>query len=151
MNTRKILVGLLIGLSLAATYTAPLVAQTFHSVGVRVAFSWGEVPIMLGAEVSMELGDSLASVSLFLSPGGRTLLLASYDLPILSEGQAFIRATTGFFYYGRNQMLPTPVIGTGLAFRPVLMDPIGATFAGAFIYPIAFPMPLMSMSLGWLF
>jgi len=149
MNTREV-AGLLLALLLIAAIAPHVTAQVVHSVGFRVAFSWGDVPLMLGAIASMEFGSSLASVSLFLSPGGKTLLLASIDLPLEVDGELYLRATTGFFYYDRANLLPTPVLGSGLALETSVLDPVSLSLAGEFIYPIAFPMPLLSLSFGWL-
>lgn len=128
----------------------PSSAQGLRSIGVRVALSWSDTPIWLGIEASTDLSWSILSAALFITPDGKTLFTSHFDIPIQQEAAAFLRLTTGFYYFEPRQPFPYPLVGIGLSYLMVTAPPIYVGFAGEFIYPLAFPMPMFSISGGWL-
>ncbi|MFC2105113.1 hypothetical protein ACFLRV_00435 [Candidatus Bipolaricaulota bacterium] len=125
-------------------------SQGFRSVGLRVALSWSETPIWLGIEASTELAQSNLSAALFITPDGKTLFTSHLDIAVEEDASAFVRITGGFYYFGPDQPFPYPLAGIGLAYLPISQSPVYVGFAGEFIYPLAFPLPMFSISGGWL-
>ena len=121
-----------------------------RSVGLRVILPFGGLPVLLGLEVTTELSFGLASATLFLSPNGQTLVTGSVDIAMGESEEAFVRLTTGFFYFERNKILPSPLVGGGLAYKQGGLHPLDIGIAGEFLYPLAFPFPMFSLSGGWM-
>jgi hypothetical protein len=103
----------------------------------------------LGIEASTDLSWSVLSGAFFVTPNGKTLLTGSLDVPMQPDRIAFVRLTGGFYYFDNRQMLPYPLAGIGLSYLPVAQSPVYFGFAGEFIYPLAFPLPMFSISGGW--
>ncbi|MCK5245900.1 hypothetical protein KAJ02_09140 [Candidatus Bipolaricaulota bacterium] len=125
-------------------------SQGFRSIGIRLSLSWGETPIWLGIEASTDLSWTILSAALFITPDGKTLFTSHFDIPLREEAAAFLRITAGFYYFEPRQPFPYPLAGVGLSYLPVLASPIYIGFAGEFVYPLAFPLPMFSISGGWL-
>ncbi|MBU1048754.1 hypothetical protein KKG90_01900 [Candidatus Bipolaricaulota bacterium] len=129
---------------------AQVQAEGLRSIGLRVAISWSDTPIWIGIEASTELSFSVLSGSLFITPDGKTLFMAHLDVPLQENGSAFLRLTGGFYYFGPRQPLPYPLAGVGLSYLAIAVSPIYFAFSGEFVYPLAFPLPMFSISGGWL-
>lgn len=125
-------------------------SEGLRSIGVCVAISWSDTPIWVGIEASTDLSSSALSGSLFITPDGKTLFMGHIDVPLQVDGAAFFRFTGGFYYFDRRQPLPYPLAGIGLSYLPLAAKPIYYGFSGEFLYPLAFPLPLFSISGGWL-
>jgi len=126
-----------------------LQAQTLRTIGVRIALSWSDTPIWLGVEASTDLEWGILSGALFITPGGKTLFASSFDIPLEEDSPTYFRATAGFYYFAASQPFPYPLGGLGIAYSA----PLGSSFivglSGEFIYPLAFPLPMFSVSGAW--
>ncbi|MBE0636715.1 hypothetical protein IH601_12020 [Candidatus Bipolaricaulota bacterium] len=125
-------------------------AQGLRSIGLRVALSWTETPIWAGIEASTDTSWGNLSAGFFITPTGKTLFTGHIDVPLQEGGAAFVRLTGGFYYFEASQPFPYPLIGAGLSYLLVSASPIYVGFASEFIYPLAFPLPMFSLSSGWL-
>ena len=125
-------------------------SQGLRSIGLRLALTWSETPIWLGIEASTDLSWTILSAALFITPDGKTLFTGHFDIPLQEETAAFLRVTAGFYYFEPRQPFPYPLAGVGLSYLPVSASPIYVGFAGEFVYPLAFPLPMFSISGGWL-
>lgn len=125
-------------------------SQSLRSIGIRVALSWSDTPIWLGIEASTDTSWSILAAALFITPDGKTLFTAHVDLPLQENAAVFFRITGGFYYFEPRQPLPYPLVGGGLSYMADSANPIYVGFAGEFIYPLAFPLPMFSISGGWL-
>jgi len=118
--------------------------EGLRSVGLRLALSWSDTPIWIGIEASTDLSSTVLSGALFITPDGKTLFTGHVDIPLQENAAAFFRLTAGFYYFESRQPFPYPLVGVGLSYLPF------AGFSGEFIYPLAFPLPMFSISGGWL-
>jgi len=125
-------------------------SQGLRSIGLRLALSWSDTPIWLGIEASTDLEWTILSAALFITPDGKTLFTSHFDIPLQEGAAAFLRVTAGFYYFDSTQPFPYPLAGIGLSYLPVSSRPLYVGFAGEFIYPLAFPLPMFSISGGWL-
>jgi len=128
----------------------PAKPEGLRSIGLRLALSWSETPVWVGIEASTDLSWAILSGALFITPGGKTLFTSHLDLPLLEDAGAHIRITGGFYYFEPRQPFPYPLAGVGICYPLIAESPIYIGFAGEFIYPLAFPMPMFSISGGWL-
>lgn len=141
----------ILGIVLVLTLVASNVghAQGFRSVGVCIALSWSSTPLWIGIEASTETSWSVLGAALFVTPDGKTLFTAHLDVPLQEDSTAYARMTGGFYYFEPGQPLPYPLVGAGLSYVANPINPLMIGFAGEFIYPLAFPMPMFSISGGW--
>ena len=124
-------------------------AQTLRSIGLRIAISWSDTPIWLGVEASTDLGWSILSGALFITPGGKTLFTSHLDFPLEEGSPTYARATAGFYYFSASQPFPYPLGGGGIAYSAPWGSSMMIGFTGEFIYPLAFPFPMFSISGAW--
>jgi hypothetical protein len=127
----------------------PVWCEGLRSLGLRLSLSWGATPVWLGIEASTDLPWAILSGSLFLTADGKTLFTAHVDVPLQEDSSTFLRATAGLYYFQSTQLLPYPLVGAGVSYQLVLASPFYVGFAGEFIYPLAFPLPMFSISGGW--
>jgi len=123
-----------------------------RSVGLRLILPWSGIPLSLGAELVADVEFGGLSFSLFLSPAGGTLLLGSADIALVSDpnaANAFLRLTTGLSYFDPSRRLPSFLFGVGTSASFTAMEPFAFGFAGELIYPLAFPMPMFTLSGAW--
>lgn len=125
-------------------------SEGLRSIGLRLILSWSETPISLGIEASTDLSWTILSAALFITPDGKTLFTGHLDIPLQEDAAAFLRLTAGFYYFEPSQPFPYPLAGAGLSYLLVSASPIYVGLAGEFIYPLAFPLPMFSISGGWL-
>jgi len=125
-------------------------SEGLRSIGLRLILSWSETPISLGIEASTDLSWTILSAALFITPDGKTLFTGHLDIPLQEDAAAFLRLTAGFYYSEPSQPFPYPLAGVGLSYLLVSASPIYVGLAGEFIYPLAFPLPMFSISGGWL-
>ena len=125
-------------------------SEGLRSIGLRVALSWSETPIWIGIEASTDLTSTVLSGALFITPDGKTLFVGHLDIPIQEDAAAFLRATTGFYYFESRQPFPYLLVGVGISYMLMAESPVYFGFSGEFIYPLAFPLPMFSISGGWL-
>jgi hypothetical protein len=125
-------------------------SEGLRYVGLRMAISWTDTPIWIGIEASTDLSSTVLSGALFITPDGKTLFTGHVDIPLQEEAKAFLRLTGGFYYFERRQPFPYPLAGVGLSYALYASSPLYFGFSGEFIYPLAFPLPMFSISGGWL-
>jgi len=137
---------LLVGLLSPAAYADSL----FRSVGIRLAIPFGELPVTLGAEATVHVGSAIGALAFFLSLKSDALLLASLDLPLEpSDPATCVRVTVGLYDFDPQPALPDLVGGAGISFYGAPLGWIGYSIAGEFLYPLAFPIPMVSIAGGW--
>jgi hypothetical protein len=142
---------------LAAVVAACLVGHAasgdgIRSIGLRVVLPIGTTPFLLGLEARGDVAFGVATGSFFLSAEGNALITLSCDLRLGDgEGAArtFVRLTTGLVYFDRTHYLPSVLVGGGLAFEVPVSSFLAVAAAGEFIYPFAFPVPMVSASGRW--
>lgn len=144
---------LLLTLVLLALAGPPAFGGGFvRSIGLRFTLPWGGRPTLAGAEATTDLGFGVASASFFLSSKGEGMLQVGVGIS-LSEGDpetvAYARFLAGFYYFDLAAFAPSLLAGAGMAFETHILDPLLVGLAVDFLYPIAFPLPLVSASLGW--
>ena len=139
----------LLMLSLSMTASA---STGIRSVGVRLILPFTGVPLYLGGEVVTEVAFGDLSFSLFISPDGGTLLLGSADVALTDDASmatAFLRLSAGLAYFDRSRLLPTLLVGAGTSVRFDAADPLVLSMTGELLYPLAFPIPMLTVSGGW--
>ncbi len=124
-------------------------AQALRTIGLRIAISWSDTPIWLGVDASTDLGWSILSGALFITPGGKTLFTGHLDVPLEEGSPTYARATVGFYYFSASQPFPYPLGGGGIAYSAPLGSSLMIGLSGEFIYPLAFPFPMFSISGAW--
>jgi hypothetical protein len=125
-----------------------------RSIGLRVVLPIGNTPFLLGLEARGDVAFGVATGSFFLSAEGKVLITISCDLRFGdNEGAArtFVRLTTGLVYFDRTHYLPSLLVGAGLTFEVPVSSFLAVAAAGEFIYPFAFPVPMVSASGRWVF
>jgi hypothetical protein len=125
-----------------------------RSIGLRVVLPIGNTPFLLGIEARGDLAFGVATGSFFLSAEGKALITISCDLRLGSDEAAartFVRLTTGLVYFDRTQYLPSLLVGGGLTLEVPVSSFLAVAAAGEFIYPFAFPVPMVSASGRWVF
>lgn len=124
-----------------------------RSIGLRVVLPIGQTPFLIGVEAAGDVPFGLLTGSFFLSSKGKVLITASYDVQLAgaTEGnRTFLRATIGLSYFDPAAFLPSIVFGGGLAVDVPVASFLAFGVAGEFLYPLAFPTPLVSTSARWL-
>jgi len=146
----RVALTLLVLLTLAGS---PAVSQSFlRSIGVRVILPWTGLPLLVGAEATADLSFGRGSVSFFLTPRGEALLSLAADVRLSAPTsliQTFVRLTTGIAYLDPSAFAPTPLIGAGVYYEIDIIEPILLGLAAEVLYPLAFPIPMISTSAGW--
>jgi len=130
----------------------PAVSLGLHSIGVRILLPTFGSPFAVGLEATVSLDEFLACGSFFLTAEGKALMTVGADLPVGDEestGTGYLRLTTGLCYVDTTRLLPTLVVGGGMAWRTDVLDGVGLGFAAELLYPFAFPVPMLSLSGGW--
>ncbi len=125
-------------------------SEGLRSVGLRLVLSWSETPLWIGIEASTDLASTILSGTLFITPDGKTLFTGNVDIPVQEDAAVFLRVTAGFYYLEPRQPFPYPLAGVGIAYSLLAESPIYFGFSGEFIYPLKFPLPMFSISGGWL-
>ncbi len=124
-----------------------------RSIGLRAVLPIGKAPFLVGIEATGDVSFGLLTGSFFLSARGEALITASCDLRLVgnTEGSStFVRLTTGLFYFDPTALLPSVLVGGGLAVEVPVTSFLAVGVAGEFLYPLAFPVPLVSASGRWL-
>lgn len=139
---------------LAALVSLASVSMEFHSIGIRFLIPTVESPFAVGLEAAISVEPVLATGSFFLTSNGEALITASVDIPVGEAsasglGSAYLRLTTGVCYIETTDPLPTPIFGGGIAWRLRALSEVGVGMAAEFSYPLAFPVPMLSVSAGW--
>jgi len=65
------------------------------------------------------------------------------------EANAFLRLTTGLSYFDRSRRLPSILLGAGASVLFSAAEPFHIGFTAELVYPLAFPMPMFSLSGAW--
>jgi len=146
MNRYVICILLLVALLSPVAHAESL----FRSIGARFVIPFGEIPVTLGADVTTHVGSAIGVLAFFLSLKGDALLLASLDLPLEPNDPATcVRVTIGFYDFDPQPAMPNLVGGAGISFYGVPLGWLGYSIAGEFLYPLAFPIPTVSIAGGW--
>jgi hypothetical protein len=130
----------------------PAISAGIRPVGLRPILPFTGIPLLLGAEVVMNVSYGGLSFSLFLSPADGTLLPGSADIALAgdpSEASTFLRLTTGLPHFDSARRFPSILLGAGTSLRYSAIEPFVSGFAGKLIYPLAFPLPLFTLSGAW--
>jgi hypothetical protein len=125
-----------------------------RAVGVRVVLPWTGLPLLVGVEGTANLSFGAGAVSFFLTTSGQALLTVSADVELSSPTNPIstaVRVTAGIAYLDPTASAPTPLIGGGVRYEVDLFDPILLGVAAEVLYPIAFPVPVVTASAGWSF
>jgi len=144
-------IAVLLILVAVASLGLPARPARIRSIGVRLLLPLAGGPVWLGAEILLDSSYGSFSVSLSLSPRWGTLLLASADVGLggrPSEGPAFLRLTAGLADLDRTQRPVSFLVGGGMAVRFAGTDPLVVVIASELVHPLAFPVPLLSISGG---
>jgi len=150
MNRRAVLAILFLGA--VACPCLPMSSLGLRSVGLRVILPFTGIPISIGAEVVTEASFGGLSLSLFLSPRGGTLLLGSAEIALTGDPEAasaFLRLTTGLSYFDSSRLLPSLLFGGGVSVLFTAAEPFTFAMAAETIYPLAFPIPMLTLSGAW--
>ncbi len=131
-----------------------LPAATFEArtIGLRLILPFTRIRHSIGAELIVETEFGRVSLSLFISSAAGTLVLGSADIAMTedpSEAASFLRLTTGFSYFDSSRLLPSLVAGAGMALRYSPLESIEFGLSAEALYPLAFPVPMISLSGGW--
>ncbi len=148
-TARAIAVGLLV----AAITALPASSLGLRSVGLRVILPFTGIPLSIGAEVVTGVSFGRVSISLFLSPSGGTLLFGSTDIALTGDPEAanaFLRMTTGLSYFDPTRRLPTLLFGGGVSVLFTAAESFEFGLSAEAVYPLAFPVPMLSLSGGWI-
>jgi len=144
---------LIVSLVLVAFAGATGVSKNpFRSIGLRVVLPWKGLPLLVGAEATVDLRFGRGAMSFFLTGEGQVLFAISADALVSAPTNPlsiYVRATTGLFYFDPSAYAPTPLIGGGVYYEVGALEPILVGFAAELLYPLAFPFPMISTSLGW--
>lgn len=145
-------VGLLAVLLVVAAIGQETLGAGVRSIGLRFTLPLGNTPALLGLEARGDVLLGVATGSLFVSARGNALLTLSYDLQLGSTeaaAETYLRLTTGLVYFDRTHALPTILYGGGMTFELPLSPTLAVAAAGEFLYPFAFPIPVVSASGRW--
>ena len=127
-------------------------ALELHSIGLRLLLPTFDGPFFIGIEAATAFDFGLATGSFFLTPDGKTLITVSADLEVgeaTDTGAGYVRLTTGLTYVDPSRRLPQLVLGGGIAWRYYPLGFLGLGLTAEFLYPMAFPIPMFSVSAGW--
>ncbi|MEN6370007.1 MAG: hypothetical protein ABFD77_09995 [Thermotogota bacterium] len=127
-------------------------SASFRSIGLRMVVPLGDVPFLLGLEAAADVSFGVASATFFLSTRGETLITISGDVRLSDNpdfAEIFLRLSTGISYFDPAQPYPTPFVGAGFSWDARLTSAITVSVAGEFLYPLSFPMPLMTVAGRW--
>ncbi len=152
MNRRGICLVVLLVTTLLAGW--PANADGLRSIGVRFVLPIGNVPLFLGIEATVDVPFGVLVGAFSLTASGKVLITGSYDLRLneSAEGsKTFVRLTTGLSYFDLRAFLPSLLIGGGLALEAPLSPALAVCPAAEFLYPVAFPVPMVSASGRWVF
>jgi hypothetical protein len=139
-------------LILVASACLPAISAEIRSVGLRLSLPFTGIPLLLGAEVVMNVSYGGLSLSPFLSPAGGALLLGSADIALAggpNEASTFLQVATGPSYFGSAHRFPSILLGAGTSLRYSAIEPFVFGFSGELIYPLASPLPVFTLSGAW--
>jgi len=125
-----------------------------RSIGIRLTLPLTGGPFLVGVEATMNLPFGIGTGSFLIDSAGRTMITIGADIALSEEevdAQAYLRLTIGIYYFDPSRLLPSPLFGGGISYRFSYFEPLDFGFAGEFLYPIAFPAPMFSLSGGWSF
>jgi len=151
MNRRTLVPVLIVGL-FVTVIAPPVFSAGIRSVGLRLILPATGIPLVVGAEVVTDVSLGELSISLFLSPAGGSLLLGSVDVALTgdpSAARAFLRLTTGLAYFDASRRFPSFLVGAGTSARLSVAESFLFGLTGELIYPIAFPIPLITVAGAW--
>jgi hypothetical protein len=124
-----------------------------RSIGLRAVLPMGRAPFLVGIEATGDLSFGWLTGSFFLSAEGKALITTSCDLRLAGDAQGsrtFVRLTVGLYYFDATAFLPSVLFGGGLALEVPVASFLAVGASGEFLYPLAFPAPLVSFSGRWL-
>ncbi|MCX6093522.1 MAG: hypothetical protein NTY63_01700 [Candidatus Bipolaricaulota bacterium] len=143
---------LVVAVVLVTVTATACLGVSFRSIGLRAVVPLGDVPFLLGLEAAADVSFGVASATFFLSTRGETLIAISGDIRLSndpSSAEIFLRLSTGISYFDPAQPYPAPFLGAGLSWDVRLTSAITASLAGEFLYPLSFPVPLMTIAGRW--
>lgn len=142
------------GIALALLFvTGTAFADGVRSIGLRLVLPIGRVPLFLGVEATADVPFGVLNGMFALNAAGQTLITGSYDLQLQGDvegSKTFLRLTAGLSYLERGAFLPALVFGGGLALEVPLTPALSACPAAEFLFPIALPLPTVSLAGRWM-
>ncbi|MDD5263821.1 MAG: hypothetical protein PHU43_03195 [Candidatus Bipolaricaulis sp.] len=143
---------LVVAVALVAATSTVAASASFRSIGLRMVVPLGDVPFLLGLEASADVSFGVASATFFLSARGETVIAISGDVRLSNDpdsAEIFLRFSTGISYFDPTQAYPAPFLGAGFSWNARLTSAISASLAGEFLYPLSFPVPLVTVAGKW--
>jgi len=141
---------LIVGLAGSAAFPQGVI----HSIGIRFVLPFTGSPLLIGIEAATDLPFGIGTGSFLLDSEGGTLITVGADIDLSehdTDAEAYLRLTAGIYYFDPSRLLPSLLFGGGFSYRFHYLSPLVFGFAGEFLYPIAFPTPMLSVSIGWSF
>jgi hypothetical protein len=132
--------------------TSGLSQSFLRSIGIRVVLPWTGLPLLIGVEGAADVSFGRCAASLFLTSRGQALLTLSADVLLSAPTNPIstsVRLTTGIAYLEPSAYAPTPLVGAGVFYEIDVLDPLLPGVAVEFLYPLAFPLPMVSTCVGW--
>jgi len=123
-----------------------------RSIGLRVVFPLGDLPLLFGLEAAANVSFGVASATFFLSSEGDTLICLTGDVRLSSDpgpAEAFLRLTTGISYFDPGQEFPTPFLGAGVSYDLGIGPSVAVGIACELLYPLSFPAPFLTVTGRW--
>jgi len=146
---------IVVALVLVSLAGASCLSQSFvRSIGVRVILPLSGLPVLVGVEGTADVAFGRLAASFFLTEKGQALLTVSGDVTLSSPTNAIstsVRVTAGLAYLDPSAFAPTPLVGGGVFYEVDAFAPILLGVGVELLYPIAFPLPMVSASAGWSF
>ncbi|MEW5825218.1 MAG: hypothetical protein AB1778_00095 [Candidatus Bipolaricaulota bacterium] len=143
--------GCFAGLLIAGSLSA---CAAFRSIGLRFVLPVGGMPALLGVEASASMAFGRGAATLFLAADGRALITLSADVRLAESGgrgESFLRLTAALSSLDPLRWLPSVAAGVGIAFGSPVFSRLSLGIAGEFLYPLAFPLPMLTVAGAWEF
>jgi hypothetical protein len=146
---------LLVVLIVVGLLCVPVLGEGFvRSVGLRFTLPGGDRPLLVGLEATTDLGFGLGRAAFFLSAKGEGMFLIGAGVRLTEEDAetiTYLQFQSGFYYFDLAAFAPSLLVGLGVAYESIALDPLLVGLEIDFVYPIALPIPLLSASFGWAF
>jgi len=144
---------LLVVLIVVGLLSVPVLGDGFvRSIGLRFTLPGGGRPVLVGIEATTDIGFGLGRAAFFLSAKGEGMFLVGAGVRLTEEDAetiTYLQFLSGFYYFDLAAFSPSLLAGLGVVYESIAYDPLLVGLEIDFAYPIALPIPLLSVSLGW--